>query len=56
MKKYTDPPSDERLEALRRIPKEVLERLSKKEIRAFLYEDEWPDEMKEKLKEYLEDV
>ncbi len=56
MKKYTQPPPEERLEALRRLPKEVIERLTKKEIQIFLYEDEWPVDMAEKLKDYLEDI
>ncbi len=46
----------ERLEVLRAFPKSVIEKLTKEEIRAFLYKDVWPDSLKEKLKEYLEDV
>ena len=46
----------ERLEALRSLPKSIIESLTKKEIKAFLYEDIWPESLKEKLKEYLEDI
>ncbi len=46
----------ERLEVLRAFPKSIIESLTKKEIKAFLYEDVWPDSLKKKLKEYLEDI
>jgi hypothetical protein len=49
-------PDPERLEALRRLPKEILNRLSKDEVKAFLYEEDWPDSLKEKLGEYLMDT
>jgi len=45
-----------RLEALRALPKSIIESLTDKEVKAFLYEDIWPDSLKEKLKEYLEDL
>ncbi|HDG98535.1 MAG: hypothetical protein DRG71_04410 [Deltaproteobacteria bacterium] len=32
---------------------EVLKRLTKQEVRAFLFKEEWPDSMQEKLKEYI---
>ncbi len=51
-----DRPDPARLEALRKLPKEVLDRLTKDEVKAFLYGDDWPDSLKEKLKEYLADV
>ncbi|MBW1680799.1 MAG: hypothetical protein JRF59_02025 [Deltaproteobacteria bacterium] len=47
-------PDPMRLEVLRRLPKEIMEQLNKEEIKAFLYEDEWPDSLREKLKDYLE--
>ncbi len=46
----------ERLEVLRQFPKDIIDKLTKEEIRAFLYEDIWPDSLKEKLKDYLEDL
>ncbi len=46
----------ERLEVLRRLPKSIVEKLTKEEIRAFLSKNEWPDSLKEKLKDYLEDL
>lgn len=53
-KKITDVRS-ERLEVLRALPKSIIESLTKKEIRAFLHEDVWPNSLKEKLKEFLEE-
>jgi hypothetical protein len=29
--------------------------LTKEEVQAFFYDDEWPDSMREKLKDYLVD-
>lgn len=49
-----DAPDPMRLEVLRRLPKEIMEQLNKEEIKAFLYKDEWPDSLREKLKDYLE--
>ncbi|MFO7785786.1 MAG: hypothetical protein ACQET7_06765 [Thermodesulfobacteriota bacterium] len=46
-------PNQKRLEALRRLPKEVLDKLSKEEVKSFLHEDDWPDSLKEKLGNYL---
>jgi len=46
----------ERLEVLRRLPKEIIEKLTKEEVRAFLSKDQWPNSLKEKLKDYLEDL
>ncbi|MBW1721503.1 MAG: hypothetical protein JRH13_05580 [Deltaproteobacteria bacterium] len=46
-------PSPERLEAIRRLPKRVLDTLSREEIEAFLHDEVWPDSLKEKLKEYI---
>jgi hypothetical protein len=42
-----------RLEALRKLPKEVMETLTREEVKAFLYKDEWPDSLREKLKAYM---
>lgn len=44
-----------RLEVLRRMPKEIVDKLTQEEIKIFLYQDEWPDSLREKLKDYLVD-
>jgi hypothetical protein len=46
-------PDERRLEALRRLPREVLDRLSREEVKIFLHEDDWPDSLREKLENYL---
>ncbi|MBW2066008.1 MAG: hypothetical protein JRJ03_13905 [Deltaproteobacteria bacterium] len=46
-------PYPERLEALRSLPRHIVQSLSREEIRAFLHEDLWPDSLKEKLKSYM---
>ena len=48
-------PKPNRLEALRELPMDIVRSLTKEEINAFLYDDEWPDSMLEKLKVYLVD-
>ncbi len=52
-KENMDRPDPRRLEALRRLPKEVMARLTKEEVQAFLQDDEWPDSLREKLEDYL---
>lgn len=42
-----------RMEALRELPGEILRDLTKGEIRAFLFDEIWPDSLQEKLKAYL---
>jgi hypothetical protein len=44
-----------RLEVLRRMPKEIVDKLTQEEIKIFLYQDDWPDSLREKLKDYLVD-
>lgn len=44
-----------RLEALRNLPVEVVKSLTKEEMNSFLFKDEWPDSLQEKLKDYLVD-
>jgi hypothetical protein len=44
-----------RVEALRRMPKEILEKLTQEEIKIFLYQADWPDSLRDKLKDYLVD-
>ncbi|MFN3535332.1 MAG: hypothetical protein ACK4WB_08080 [Desulfatiglandales bacterium] len=48
-------PAKERLECLKLLPEEVVKSMTKEEIQAFLFEEEWPDSLKEKLKDYLFD-
>jgi len=43
-----------RMEVLRDLPAEVMKGLTKEEIRAFLFQEVWPDSLQEKLKDYLE--
>jgi hypothetical protein len=43
-----------RMEVLRDLPADIMRRLSKDEVKAFLFEEVWPDSLSEKLKEYLE--
>jgi hypothetical protein len=43
------------MQALRSLPLEVKQVLTKEEVDAFLYEDVWPDSLKGKLKDYLVD-
>ena len=44
-----------RLEVLRRMPKDILEKLTREEVKIFLYQDDWPDSLREKLEDYLVD-
>lgn len=44
-----------RMEVLRNLPTDILRDLSKEEIHAFLYEEEWPLSLQEKLAVYLVD-
>jgi hypothetical protein len=44
-----------RLEALRNLPADIVKRLTREEVKAFLYEEEWPASLGEKLKDYLVD-
>ncbi|SPD73752.1 conserved hypothetical protein [uncultured Desulfobacterium sp.] len=46
-------PKQGRMEALRELPDHILRSLDKEEIRAFLFEDDWPDSLAEKLKDYV---
>jgi hypothetical protein len=46
-------PIPERMEALRELPGEILRHLTKGEIKAFLFEEVWPDSLQDKLKDYL---
>ena len=46
-------PKPGRVEAFRELPGDILRSLTKGEVRAFLFEDEWPDSLAEKLKDYI---
>jgi hypothetical protein len=46
-------PIQGRMEALRELSGDVLRRLSKEEINAFLFDEVWPDSLKEKLRDYI---
>jgi hypothetical protein len=43
----------ERMNVLRSLPVDIKQQLSGKEARAFLYGEELPDELLEKLKDYI---
>ncbi len=51
-KKKCDPV---RMQVLRSLPLEIKQSLTKEEVLAFLNEDEWPESLTEKLKDYLVD-
>jgi hypothetical protein len=42
-----------RIEALKSLPLELKKSLTIEEVNAFLFEEEWPDSLQEKLKDYL---
>lgn len=48
-------PDPGKMEALRNLPLEVKQSLTKEEADAFLYDEVWPDSLLEKLKDYLVD-
>ena len=48
-------PDPGKMEALRSLPLEVKQSLTKEEADAFLYDEVWPDSLMEKLKDYLVD-
>jgi len=47
-------PDPERVKALSNLPKEIVEQLTKEEVNAFLFEDLWPDSLRDKLKDFME--
>jgi len=46
-------PDPARLEFVKNLPKEVLQSLTKEEVKLLLSEDEWPESLQEKLKAYV---
>jgi len=45
-------PDPARLEAMKSLPREVMLTLTREEVDAFLFDEVWPDSLKEKLKDY----
>ena len=48
-------PDPAKMKVLRSLPVEIKQVLTKEEVDAFLYKEEWPDSLREKLKDYLVD-
>ena len=46
-------PDPEKMQALRSLPIEIKQNLTREEADAFLYEETWPDSLVEKLKDYI---
>ena len=42
-----------KIQALRSLPLDIKQSLTKEEVDAFLFDDEWPDSLVEKLKDYI---
>jgi uncharacterized protein YeeX (DUF496 family) len=51
--KKVETPNPERIKVLKRLPQDIMERLTKEEVQAFLFDEVWPDSLQEKLKDYL---
>ena len=49
-------PDPQRMEVLRSLPLEIKQQITGEEAQAFLYNEELPESLLEKLKDYLEDV
>ncbi len=49
-------PDPERMAILRSLPLEIKEQITGEEAQAFLYQEELPDTLLEKLKDYLVDI
>ncbi|MDP2753402.1 MAG: hypothetical protein Q8P40_03325 [Nitrospirota bacterium] len=43
----------QRMQVLRSLPLEIKQSLTKEEVDAFLFEEVWPDSLKDKLKDYI---
>ena len=52
----TEKPDPQRMAALRALPLEIKQQISGEEAQAFLYKEELPESLLEKLKDYLEDI
>jgi hypothetical protein len=49
-------PDPQRMAVLRSLPLEVKQQITGEEAQAFLYKEELPESLYEKLKDYLEDI
>ena len=49
-------PDPQRMTVLRSLPLEVKQQITGEEAQAFLYKEELPESLYEKLKDYLEDI
>ena len=49
-------PDPKRMEVLRSLPLEIKQLITGEEAQAFLYNEELPESLLEKLKDYLEDI
>jgi hypothetical protein len=47
-------PDPDRVKALSSLPKEIVSQLTKHEVNAFLFDDVWPDSLRNKLKDFME--
>lgn len=54
-KNISNKPDRRKLDALKNLPENILKSLTQDEIHAFLHEDEWPDSLLEKLRDYVVD-
>jgi hypothetical protein len=48
-------PDPEKLAVLRSLPPEITNTFTKEEVNAFLFEEDWPDSLQDKLKDYIVD-
>lgn len=46
-------PDPQKMQILRSLPLEIKQSLTKEEVDAFLFEDVWPNSLKDKLKDYI---
>lgn len=49
-------PDPQRMAVLRALPLEIKQQITGEEAQAFLYKEELPESLLEKLKDYLEDI
>ena len=49
-------PDSQRMSVLRALPLEIKEQITGEEAQAFIYNEELPESLLEKLKDYLEDI
>ncbi len=55
LKKRADKPNPERVSILRSLPLEIKEQITGEEAEAFMYDEELPESLLVKLKDYLVD-